>query len=91
MVQAAIDLNTGEFLGIIIPKVDLTGGTIAVYRDAEAWERLTKGEKVDPSEVGIVLTPRAVQTVTVENLVLAESQPKGGNEPQQRTDLVPGD
>lgn len=54
MVQAAIS-PSGEFLGLIIPKADL-GATVSIFGTADDWEALVRGESIDPSKVGVVMT-----------------------------------
>jgi polynucleotide 5'-kinase involved in rRNA processing len=79
MVQAAIHPETGEFLGLIVPKADLDGRTLTVYGTAEAWARLAKGETLPTYEVGVVVTPKEIENVLVDNLFPPDEQSKGGN------------
>jgi hypothetical protein len=59
MIQAAINPETGEFLGLIIPKADL-GGTVAIYGSTADWETILAGGAPDQAQVGIAKSPRIV-------------------------------
>jgi hypothetical protein len=54
MIQAAINPETKEFLGLIIPAEHLIGPTISIHGTAEDWQALLRGEKVDPQRVGVI-------------------------------------
>ena len=72
MIQAAVNPETGEFLGIIIPKADLNGQPITVHGTAENWEAAMMGKNVSPSLIGVYIggQPAGLPTeaVVVENL-----------------------
>ncbi len=53
MIQAAINPETKEFLGLIIPKEDLNGDSITIQGSGEDWAAATRGEPVDPSRIAI--------------------------------------
>lgn len=55
MVQAAVNPETGEFLGLIIPKADLAGPNIIIYGTAENWARAMAGEFIDPAKIGVYI------------------------------------
>ncbi len=79
MVQAAINPQTGEFLGLIIPAANLNGSYLTIFGTAEAWTRLTAGEQVDPREAGVVIAPRPLEVVGVETMCPPSGQQQGGN------------
>ena len=68
MIQAAIDPDTGAFLGLLLPKADLTGASLTLFGHADAWERLMKGEPVGTNEVGIIIAPQALEAISVYNM-----------------------
>ena len=68
MVQAAIHPETGEFLGLIVPKADLNGNVYTLFGEAADWERLLQGEKLPTDQVGVIVTPRSIEGVLVDNL-----------------------
>lgn len=53
MIQAAINPETKEFLGLIIPKEDLDGAVISVNGTAADWERVLRGELISRGKVGV--------------------------------------
>lgn len=81
MIQAAINPETKEFLGLIIPKADL-GRTITIFGDADAWQSLMEGKQVPKWMVGAIFSSEpptitastdsvstySVEHVEVENL-----------------------
>ena len=56
MIQAAIDPETKEFLGLIIPKADLDGRFISIFGRADRWAAQARGEMVPANEVGVIFT-----------------------------------
>lgn len=68
MIQAAINPETGEFLGVIVPKADLTGAMISIWGAAEDWDKMRKGEQVDPHRAGVLIRPSTLESVEVEGV-----------------------
>ena len=55
MIQAAINPETGEFLGLIVPKEDLSR-KIEIHGTAADWEKLVRGEAVDHNKIWVGIT-----------------------------------
>ncbi len=76
MIQAAINPENGEFLGLIIPKADLNGPAITVHGTAEDWAAAVSGKDVSPASIGVYIggQPAGLPTeaVTVDNLLVAD-------------------
>lgn len=88
MITAAINPETGEFLGIIIPAADL-GQTITIFGGAAEWESLMRGRIVPKWKVGVIFSNEpptvtadtesvvtyAIDPVEVDNLTTAGAAP----------------
>jgi len=64
MIQAAINPQTGEFLGLVVPKEDLLSVT-AIHGSAEDWEKLLRGQPVDPHKVKVIVTTAEIRGANV--------------------------
>ena len=53
MIMAAINPDTGEFLGLLIPKEDLTD-SVTIHGTSADWEALMRGEAVSQDKVGVI-------------------------------------